>query len=70
MKRILINGKPYEVSDDELTFMELVMLANYEVLFIPTVTYRNEIGGGILPPNGKVVLEDGMSFSIAYTDSA
>lgn len=70
MKTIIINGKPYEIPDDELSFVELVMTANYEALYTPTVTYRNKIGGGILAPSSKVKLEDGMIFNIAYTSSA
>jgi hypothetical protein len=71
MKRIIVNGRDYEIPDDELTFGELVGIVEYEALFTPTVTCRapGKVGRTLVP--GDVVeIEDGMIFSVAYTSKA
>ena len=69
---IVINGTPHVVPKDEMTFQEIVTLAQLatgpNVSY--TVNYRRGHGNkpeGILSPGGSVKVKDGMIFNVSET---
>jgi hypothetical protein len=74
---IVVNGKPRTVTGDELSFENILELAFNPVPSGPnwvfTVTYRR--GGGHKPegtllPGQRVVIKNGMIFSVTATDKS
>jgi hypothetical protein len=71
---IIIDGTPHEVEKDEITYVELVTLADPEYPQHPdttyAVTYKNGHGNkpeGTLSPGGTVKLKDKMVFNVSKT---
>lgn len=70
---IIVNGRPREISDHKLTYLQVVQLAYPgEVpteLIVFTVTYSNPHGrDGSLTEGQDVVVKDGMIFNVRKTD--
>lgn len=72
---IIVNGRPREVSDHKLTYLQVVQLAfpgeqpTATVVF--TVTYSNPHGrDGSLVEGQDVVIKDGMIFNVRKTDQS
>ncbi len=70
---IIVNGRPREVSDHTLTYLQVVQLAypgevpTETIVF--TVTYSNPHGrDGSLVAGEKVTIKDGMIFNVRKTD--
>jgi hypothetical protein len=70
---IIVNGRPREVSDHKLTYLQVVQLAypgevpTETIVF--TVTYSNPHGrDGSLTDGESVVVKDGMIFNVRKTD--
>jgi len=70
---IVVNGRPREVSDHKLTYLQVVQLAypgevpTETIVF--TVTYSNPHGhDGSLIEGQDVVIKDGMIFNVRKTD--
>ena len=74
---IIVNGRKKDVSSDELTFEEVVLLAYDPIPTGPyisiTVTYRD---GGGRPPEGRlfegqtVKVKEGTIFNVRVTDKS
>ncbi|TNB49683.1 hypothetical protein FF124_01610 [Martelella lutilitoris] len=71
---IVIDGTPYEVDKGDLTYVELVTLADPEYPQHPettySVTYKRGHGNkpeGTLSPGGSVKVKDGMVFNVSRT---
>lgn len=74
MVTIIIDGTPYEVEKDEMTYTELVTLADPDYPQHPdttySVTFKRGQGNkpeGTLSPAGEVKVKNGMSFNVAKT---
>lgn len=72
---IIVNGRPREVTEHKLTYLNVVQLAfpgeipTGKIVF--TVTYSREHGsGGSLVEGQDVVVKDGMVFNVAKTDQS
>lgn len=70
---IIVNGRPREVIDHKLTYLQVVQLAypgeqpSEGVVF--TVTYSNPHGKeGSMVAGDEVVIKDGMVFNVKKTD--
>lgn len=70
---IIVNGRPREVKEHKLTYLELVQLAysgeqaSENIVF--TVTYSNPYGrDGSLVEGQSVVIKDGTIFNVRRTD--
>lgn len=70
---IIVNGRPREVSDHKLTYLQAVQLAypgevpTETIVF--TVTYSNPHGrDGSLTDGESVVVKDGMILNVRKTD--
>lgn len=71
---IIIDGTPYEVEKDDMTYVELLTLADPEYPQHPettySVTYKRRQGNkpeGTLSPGGTVKIKDGMVFNVSRT---
>ena len=74
MVTIIIDGTPHEVEKEELTYVELVTLADPDYPQHPdttyAVTYKNGHGNkpeGTLSPGGTVKVKDKMVFNVSRT---
>jgi len=74
MVTIVIDGTPHEVEKDELTYVEVVTLADPTFPQHPettySVTYKRGHGNkpeGTLSPGGSVKVKDGMVFNVSRT---
>jgi hypothetical protein len=72
---IIVNGRPREVTDHKLTYLQVVQLAypgevpTEKIVF--TVTYSNPHGkDGSLVDGQEVVVKDGMIFNVRKTDQS
>jgi len=70
---IIVNGRPREVTDHKLTYLQVVQLAYPgEVpteLIVFTLTYSHPHGrDGSLTDGQSVVVKDGMIFNVRKTD--
>jgi hypothetical protein len=72
---IIVNGRPREVSDHKLTYLQVVQLAfpgeqpSEGVVY--TVTYSNPHGrDGSLVEGQNVVIKDGTIFNVDRTDKS
>jgi len=70
---IIVNGRPREVTDHKLTYLQVVQLAypgetpTETIVF--TVTFSNPHGhDGSLTEGQDVVVKDGMIFNVRKTD--
>lgn len=75
VKTIIVNGRPREVTEHKLTYLEVVELAFPGAQPAPnivyTVTYSNPHGhDGSLVEGQDVVVKDGMIFNVARTDQS
>jgi hypothetical protein len=76
-KAIVINGRPYEVTEKELTYEEVVNLT-YDnnppggpgMLFTITYTEGKHEKEGSLQPGGTVKVKAGMRFSVTPTNKS
>jgi len=71
---IFVDGTPYKVDDDPVTYAEVVTLAYPDYPHHPeinySVTYKNGPKSnpeGILAPGGSVEIKDGMKFLVKRT---
>lgn len=71
---IIIDGTPYEVEKADMTYVELVTLADPEYPQHPettySVTYKRGHGNkpeGTLSPGGTLKIKDGMVFNVSRT---
>ena len=71
---IIIDGSPHEVEKDDMTYVEIVTLADPEFPQHPnttySVTYKRGHGNkpeGTLSPGGSVKIKDGMVFNVSRT---
>lgn len=72
---IIVNGRPREVSDHKLTYLQVVQLAfpgeQPTATMVFTVTYSNPHGrDGSLVEGQDVVIKDGMIFNVRKTDQS
>jgi hypothetical protein len=72
---IIVNGRGTVVAAKELSFVEIVALANLPAgpNFIYTVTYRRGHGNkpeGTLVEGDKVQIKEGMIFNVTATDKS
>ena len=72
---VVVNGRPKQVSDHKLTYLQIVQLAypdeipSDQVVF--TVTYSNPHGkDGSATEGDKVVIKDGIIFNVRKTDKS
>ena len=72
---IIVNGRPREVTDHKLTYIQVVQLAfpgetpTESIIF--TVTYSNPHGkDGTLIDGQDVVIKDGVIFNVRKTDQS
>lgn len=72
---IIVNGRPREVTDHKLTYLQVVQLAypgeqpTEKIVF--TVAYSNPHGkDGSLVDGQEVVVKDGMIFNVRKTDQS
>lgn len=72
---IIINGTPFDVPNDEVSFDEVVDLAYPDGGRGPLITYTvNYYNGGGRPPEGKLIegekakVKDGTVFNVTRTD--
>ena len=75
--QIIVNGRKKVVTSDELTFVEVVLLAYDPVPSGPyieiTVTYRDGAGrppDGRLLPDQEVKIQNGTIFNVTVTDKS
>lgn len=70
---IIIDGTPYEVEKDYITYVDLVTLADPDYPQHPettySVTYKRGHGNneGTLSPGGSVKVKEGMVFNVSRT---
>ncbi len=71
---IIIDGTPHEVEKGDMTYVEIVTLADPEYPQHPdttySVTYKRGHGNkpeGTLSPGGSVKIKDGMVFNVSRT---
>lgn len=70
---IIIDGTPHEVLKDDITYVELVTLADPDYPQHPettySVTYKRGHGNneGTLSPGGSVKVKEGMVFNVSRT---
>lgn len=71
---IIIDGTPHEVEKDDMTYVEVVTLADPEYSQHPdttySVTYKRGHGNkpeGTLSPGGSVKIKNGMVFNVSRT---
>ena len=71
---IVIDGTPHEVEKDDMTYVDIVTLADPEYPQHPdttySVTYKRGHGNkpeGTLSPGGSVKIKDGMAFNVSRT---
>jgi hypothetical protein len=73
-RTVIVNGRPKKVTQDELSFDEVVALAFNPVPSGPnvviTVTWRHGNNGGTLVEGDTVPVEDGMKFDVTATDKS
>lgn len=72
---IIVNGRPFQVAKDEISFEEVVRLANLVSgpNIIYTVTYDRGHGNkpqGSLVAGGSVMVKEGMIFNVTATDKS
>lgn len=74
---IIVNGRPKEVTAEELSFVEVVRLAFDDAVFnettIYTVTFKRGQGNkpeGTLVEGESVKVKEGMIFNVARTDKS
>lgn len=69
---IIVNGRPKKVTQDQLSFDEVVALAGLptgpNIVF--TVTYRKGHNEGVLVAGETVNIENGMIFNVTATDKS
>ena len=70
---IIVNGRPREVSDHKLTYLQVVQLAYPSEVptetIVFTVTFSNPHGrDGSLTEGHDVVIKDGIIFNVRKTD--
>ena len=72
---IIVNGRPREVKEHQLTYLQVVQLAypgevpTDTIVF--TVTYSDPHGkDGSLVEGGEVIVKDGMIFNVRKTDQS
>lgn len=66
---IVVNGRKHRIDADAISYAAVVELAGKTGT--PTVTWREKSGrGGVLAAGDGVLIEDGMIFNVAHTDSA
>ncbi len=75
--RIIVNGRPKVVTDEKLSWREVVLLAFDPIPTGPqisiTVTYRNAVAPrhtGTLVPGQSVVVQNGTVFNVRVTDKS
>lgn len=70
MANIILNGERLGTFLDELSYAEIVTLANHKGE--PTVTFRHadDPGEGILIPGLSVKVKDGTVINVAHTSGA
>lgn len=73
--KIIVNGRPREISQRKLTYLEVVQLAypgevpTDQIVF--TVTYSNPRGrDGSMVDGDEVKVKDGMIFNVRKTDKS
>ncbi|TAU59053.1 multiubiquitin domain-containing protein [Rhizobium ruizarguesonis] len=70
---IIIDGTPHEVEKDDITYVDIVTLADPEYPQHPettySVTYKRGHGNneGTLSPGGSVKVKEGMVFNVSRT---
>jgi hypothetical protein len=71
---IVVNGQPFEVEKNEITYAEVATLAFADYPQHPertySITYKRGHGNkpeGILSPGGHVKVKDGMVFTVKHT---
>lgn len=71
---IIIDGTPHEVEKDDMTYVEIVTLADPEYPQHPDTTYsvtykrgHSNKPEGTLSPGGSVKIKDGMVFNVSRT---
>lgn len=72
---IIVNGRPREVADHRLTYLQVVQLAypgeQPTATIVFTVTYSNPHGrDGSLVEGQEVTIKDGMIFNVRKTDQS
>jgi hypothetical protein len=72
---IVVNGRPREVSEHKLTYLQIVQLVfpgeQPSANIVYTVTYSKPNGNdGSLVEGQDVVIKDGMVFNVARTDQS
>lgn len=74
IKKIIVEGKEYDWSKDEITYAEVVTLEVPTYPQHPEITYsvkykraHGEKPEGTLPPGGSVKVKDGMIFNVSET---
>lgn len=72
---IVINGRPREVTEHKLTYLQVVQLAypgeQPTATIVFTVTYSNPHGhDGSLIAGQEVTIKDGMIFNVRKTDQS
>jgi hypothetical protein len=71
---VIVNGRPKEVSKEDISFAEVVVLAGFtpSETTIFTVTYRKGEGNkeGMLVDGDSVKAKDGMIFNVTATDKS
>lgn len=72
---IIVNGRPREVTEHKLTYLQVVQLAypgeQLSETVVYTVTYSNPHGkDGSLVEGQDVVIKDGIIFNVLKTDKS
>jgi len=72
---IIVNGRPREVTERKLTYLEVVQLAypgeESSDTIVFTVTYSNPCGrDGSLVAGDEVKIKDGVIFNVVRTDQS
>jgi hypothetical protein len=72
---IIVNGRPREVTEHKLTYLQVVQLAfpgeQPSASSVYTVTYSNPHGNdGSMVEGQEVVVKDGMIFNVRKTDKS
>jgi len=76
VRTVIVNGRPRQIRDDYLSYLEAVQLAypgevpSDTVVFTVTYSYRTGGGGSLVAGQAPVDVKDGMILNVRKTDQS
>ena len=70
MIRFKVNGDEHVMMPGTIPYEEIIVMAGYDRSRIVSVTYKSKERNGILAPNTRVEVSEGMRFQVSDTSGA